>query len=59
MKKKKLKKIKKHIGIYDCALICSALSTYKPLNKFDQPKLEELYDMFYELKEELKSLETK
>lgn len=59
MKKKKLEKIKKHIGIYDCCLISSALLNYEPLNDFDRPRLEQLSDMFEELKEELKSLETK
>lgn len=59
MKKKDLKKIKKYLGVYDCVLIASALFNYEPLNDFDRPRLEKLYDKFEELKEELKSLETK
>lgn len=56
MKKKKLEKIKKHIGIYDCCLISSALLNYEPLNDFDRPRLEQLAEVFEELKDELKSL---
>lgn len=56
MKKKDLKKVKKYLGVYDCALITSALLNYEPLNDFDRPRLEQLFDMFEELKEELKSL---
>ena len=56
MKKKELEKIAEYIGVYDCALICIALENYKPYDGVEKKTAEELYDMFYELKEELKSL---
>ena len=56
MKKKDLKKIKKYLGVYDCVLIASALLNYEPLNDFDRPRLEQLAEVFEELKDELKSL---
>lgn len=49
------------LGYYDCGLITSALITYKPLNDFDQPRIDALYDMFneltYELRDKLNSSE--
>lgn len=51
------------LGYYDCGLITSALITYKPLNDFDQPRIDALCDMFneltltYELRDKLNSSE--